>query len=50
MTTGGFNDDNNMPEMKPAAFEAFLEAKGAAEFLPQSQENRNINQLYACIH
>lgn len=48
VTTGGFNNNDNLSEeMKAAAFEAFQESKGAAEFLPQSQENSNIKQLYA---
>ena len=49
MTTGGFNNDDNLSEeMKAAAFEAFQESKGVTEFLPKSQENSNIKQL--CAH
>jgi hypothetical protein len=50
MSTGGFHNDNGISKLKTVAFEAFLESRGAPEFLPHSQESGEIKQLFARIY
>jgi hypothetical protein len=49
MSTGGFHNDNSISKLKIVAFEAFLQSRGAPEFLPH-QESSEINQLVVQIH
>ncbi|PQE16184.1 heterokaryon incompatibility het-6 protein [Rutstroemia sp. NJR-2017a BVV2] len=50
LSTGGFHNDNGISKLKTAAFEAFLELRGAPIFLPHSQASGEIRKMFARIY